>query len=305
MGIKYRFTAVVAISLITTISLATEISDSQLPQFTVSQTDVSTTAASFFSHGVDLISLLESPPSFSYDFEEGINARELRGAIVPYNPDAPPWRFAQIQNPLGLQILQDPLTGNKYAKTYWVKGAGLEFDLNTQKKVQLYGEFGAHARQEEVWYFESHFPTIGFEYDNYPEIIIQMHEKADACEQDREPPLALEVKQDGIILTWRNDERKCTPLGSNDLNPRVRNLGLLPKGQLLKWIIHVVWSPNGQGALTIILNNKVLFMEDNLFIGYEDDVGSYIGWGIYKFPLNSNHSSRTAYYDNFKQWVLR
>jgi hypothetical protein len=85
----------------------------------------------------------------------------------------------------------------------------------------------------------------------------------------------------------------------------VRNLGPLPKDQLLSWIIHAAWDPSGNGALTIILNNKVLFMEENLSIGFEDDVSPYIGWGIYKFPLDSNHLSRTAYYDNFKQWILK
>ncbi|MBQ0729125.1 MAG: heparin lyase I family protein [Oleispira antarctica] len=262
-------------------------------------------AASFLSHDVDLVNLLQSPPDFSYDFELGINATHLRGAPVPYEPAAPAWRFAQIQNPNGVQVLQDPTTGNHYVKTFWEKGTGLDYDDNTQRKIQIYGEFGAHARQEEVWYFESFFPTEGFAYDNFPEIIVQLHGRPDACEYDRDPPLAIEVKQDDIIITWRHDERVCTPAGFSDWNERVRNLGPLPKDQLVSWIIHAAWDPNGNGALTIIVNNKVLFMEDNLFIGFEDDVSPYIGWGIYKFPLNSNHQSRTAYYDNFKQWIIK
>jgi hypothetical protein len=229
----------------------------------------------------------------------------LRGAPPSYNPVAPAWRFAQLQNPNGIEILQNPETGNHYAKTYWEKGAGLEYDENTQQKIQIYGELGAHARQEEVWYFESFFPTDGFSYDNFPEIIVQLHGRPDSCEYDRDPPLAIEVKQDDIIITWRHDERACTPPGFKDWNERVRNLGPLPKDQLLSWIIHAAWDPSGNGALTIILNNKVLFMEENLSIGFEDDVSPYIGWGIYKFPLDSNHLSRTAYYDNFKQWILK
>ena len=97
-------------------------------------------AASFLSHDVDLVNLLQSPPDFSYDFELGINATHLRGAPVPYEPAAPAWRFAQIQNPNGVQVLQDPTTGNHYVKTFWEKGTGLDYDDNTQRKIQIYGE---------------------------------------------------------------------------------------------------------------------------------------------------------------------
>lgn len=260
---------------------------------------------SFYSNGLDLVYLLQTPPTFSDDFEQGINARMLKGAYVPHHFSAPEWRFAQIQNPEGIQVLKDPITGNQFIKAFWKKGSGLEFDDNTQRKIQIYGEFGAHARQEEVWYFESYHPSDGFAYDNYPEIMVQLHGRPDACEHDRPPPLALEIKQDDIIITWRHDERACTPNGFDDWNERIRNLGKLPKDQVLSWIIHVAWSPNGNGILTIILNQKVLFQEENLFIGFEDEVSPYIGWGVYKFPLDSNFESRTIYYDNFKQWVLQ
>lgn len=260
---------------------------------------------SFYSNGLDLVYLLQTPPTFSDDFEQGINARRLKGAKVPHHFLAPEWRFAQIQNPQGVQVLKDPVTGNQFIKAFWKKGTGLEFDDNTQRKIQIYGEFGAHARQEEVWYFESYHPSDGFAYDNYPEIMVQLHGRPDACEHDRPPPLALEIKQDNIIITWRHDERTCTPKGFDDWNERVRNLGKLPKDQVLSWVIHVAWSPNGEGILTIILNEQVLFQEENLFIGFEDEVSPYIGWGVYKFPLESNFESRTIYYDNFKQWVLQ
>lgn len=263
--------------------------------------------ADFYSHGKNLSQLYLTKPDFSYDFQMGINAQYLRGSPVPYNPSAPKWRHVQIQNTRGVQILTDDKTGNRFLKAYWEKGAGMEWDINTQKKIQIYGEFGAHARQEEVWIFQSAYLSNEFDPDNYPEILVQFHENPDACETDRKPPMDIEIHQDSIMLFWRNDARKCTPSDSIDWyqNENIRYLGKLPKDQVLNWVIHIRWDPNGAGALTIIINNEILFMEDSLFIGYEDDVSPYIGWGIYKFPNNSDYPSRTAYYDNFKQWILR
>jgi hypothetical protein len=134
----YRLSIAAAYLILSAQLVSAEVTDT-------SNTDL--TPASFFSHGVDLVSVLQSPPDFSYDFELGINATHLRGASVPYNPAAPAWRFAQLQNSEGIQIIQNPVTGNHYAKAYWEKGAGLEHDDNTQRKIQIYGEFGAMTRE--------------------------------------------------------------------------------------------------------------------------------------------------------------
>jgi Polysaccharide lyase len=259
----------------------------------------------FYSHGTNLSLLSRTKADFSDDFQKGINAGYLKGSMVPYNRRAPKWRFIQIQNPLGVQVLTHYKTGNNILKTYWVTGGGLKYDDNTQKKIQIYGNWGPNARLEEVWTFQSAFLSNEFKYDNYGEILVQFHENPDKCEYDRRPPLAIEIKRDSLIVIWRNDERKCTPGGEEDPNEDIRNLGIFPKDQVLNWHIHIRWNPNGKGALTIIINNKIQLMEDNLFIGYEDDVSPYIGWGIYKFPKTSDHPSRTGYYDNFKQWIIR
>lgn len=266
---------------------------------------ISESDSDFYSHGINLSQLMLTEPKFSYDFQQGINAEYLRGSAIPYNPHAPKWRYVQIQNPHGVQILTDKKNGNNILRAYWERGAGAEWDSNTQKKIQIYGNFGAHARQEEVWAFQSAYLTSGFDYDSYAEILVQFHENPDSCEFDRKPPMVIQNQHDSILVIWRNDERKCTPANFDDWHERSRYLGKLPKDQVLNWIVHIRWDPSGAGAVTVILNNKVLLMEDNLFIGYEDDVSPYIGWGIYKFPNTSDHPSRIAYYDNFKQWILR
>ena len=60
----------------------------------------------------------------------------------------------------------------------------------------------------------------------------------------------------------------------------------------------------GCGAIELWRDGDKLVQEFNIPIGFNDDVGSYLGFGIDKFTKKSDHNERVVYFDNVKQWII-
>jgi len=211
---------------------------------------------------------------------------------------------SDANNEAGVAV-SDPLNPTNQAMRFlWQQGAGTQYDSNTQKKAHLYGEFGPHHSAEEIWSFDVLFPSVGMEFDPQPAIIMQLHGVPDAGEAFRRPPIAVDNKNDRLTLSWLYDERQITPAGFDDWDVSSRDLGATTKDQWINFVFHVKYDPWGDGALRVLRDGQLVVDESEVAIGFNDQLGAYLGFGIYQFTGTSAYSQRSIYFDNMRQWLV-
>ena len=254
---------------------------------------------------IDIDHVMSTLPTWSYDFEQGWNAEHGKGEFTNKSLLAKKWRYSQMQSKEAGMVVEDPENkNNKVMRFYWQKNGGRKHDKNTQKKAHLYGEFGKDNRQEEVWSFRVYFPSSGMQSDKKSEIIVQWHGHPDEYEAYRNPPLALDNRRDKLTVTWLYDQRAVTPPGYNKWDKKTADLGPTPKDKWVHFVFHIKWDPNGAGALRVWRDNQLKLDKKNIAIGFNDAVGAYLGFGIYKFENTSQHNQRTILFDDVEQWVI-
>ena len=258
------------------------------------------------SSQTEVPSIMATPPIWEDDFEQGWNARHSKGALNNRSDKAKKWRFSQMQNSKSGQVIPDPTNpDNAVMQFMWQKEGGRNYDSNTQKKAHLYGEFGKNNTQEEVWSFRVYFPSKGMEKDNKAEIIVQWHGHPDTFESDRQPPLALDNRNDQLTVTWLYDQRAWTFPGSSDRHSRHQPLGKTPKDQWVHFIFHIKWDPDGDGMLKVWQDGVLKIEQQPIPIGFNDRIGPYLGFGIYKFENTSQHEKRIILFDDVQQWLIQ
>lgn len=255
---------------------------------------------------LNLEDLTKHKPQFTADFQKGWQAEHQRGSRAGQNPEAFKWRFSQMQNNQSGQVIQDPQNPeNKVMQFLWQNNAKAQYDSNTQKKAHLYGPFGKTPQEEELWSFDLYFPSEGMEKDSEPGILIQWHGKADACETDRRPPIALDNKNNQLTLTWLSDAQPCTPLGFSNWKTGSQSLGPTPKDRWVNLIFHIRFSPEGKGLIRVWKDKRLVIDQRNIYLGFNDAQGAYLGFGIYQFTQKSEHPERKIFFDNIQYWNLK
>ncbi len=251
-------------------------------------------------------SFMLAPPVWEYDFEKGWQATDGRGSLKNQSSQAKKWRYSQMQGDDSGRVVVDPEDPNNHVMQFiWYKSKGTEYDSNTQKKAHLYGFFGQTNKEEEIWSFRVYFPKQGMEKDNKSEIITQWHGFPDAFESARKPPLSLDNRKDQLTVTWLYDQRKFTPPWSRNWDSHHLSLGKTPKDQWIHFVFHIKWNPDGSGLLRVWQDGVLKINQPEIAIGFNDQVGAYLGFGIYKFENKSQHNQRRILFDDFKHWLVK
>lgn len=249
--------------------------------------------------------IMASQPTWEDNFEHGWNAIHNKGSLNNRSNNAKKWRFSQMQNDSSGQVILDPKNPTNLVMQFlWQKEGGGNVDSNTQKKAHLYGAFGVNNTQEEIWSFQVYFPAKGMEKDNKSEIIIQWHGHPDTFESDRHPPLSLDNRNDRLTVTWLYDRLAWTPPGLSNRHSRHQFLGQTPKNQWVNFIFHIKWNPEGGGMLKVWQDGELKINQHSISIGFNDRIGPYLGFGIYKFENASQHKQRIILFDQVQQWLI-
>jgi len=151
------------------------------------------------------------------------------------------------------------------------------------------------------WYGLKVYIPEEWENDSEPEIIMQWHGYPDfhLGETWRNPMISLHVKDDEYVLKVKGDSREVT------VEPyefkKAFNLGRIDRGRWMDWIFRIDWN---------YLDGKITIWKDQEKVKvirgancYNDEVGPYYKFGIYKFPWKngpSNVDSRELYYDDLR-----
>ncbi|MCL5018554.1 MAG: polysaccharide lyase [Candidatus Pacearchaeota archaeon] len=142
--------------------------------------------------------------------------------------------------------------------------------------------------------------------DSSAEILCQWHGSNDYLIGEwitRSPPLALATQNGnwGIQYWW--DENF---ISASSLKYKTLNLGSYEKdiGHFINWTFFIHWGFNRDGKLFVWKNNAEVVHLENISIGYNDKVGNYFKFGIYKWDWKKSQTDvneREVYHDDYSR----
>ena len=160
------------------------------------------------------------------------------------------------------------------------------------------GKAGGANQERERWFGFSTYLPNDWKNDSKTDIIFQIHEKPDDCEDWRSPPLYLRVSGDKMQWQSRWDSKKCsngnTPEGTAQIVSRP-----IVKGRWVDWVAHVKWS-YGSDGLVEIWQDGTKIATRNGPNAYNDDREMYLKVGNYKLAWGDGLTQRVHYVDEVR-----
>jgi len=167
------------------------------------------------------------------------------------------------------------------------------------------------APKTSYWYGARIMLPSDYSSDSKHEYVMQWHASADKdslgnpLEPNRSPPLALETENGEwkIVYRWEPNHITTNVNQVNNINKIETSLGsYMP--DLMKWIdwkFYVGWDYDGQGFLYVWKDTSLVLQLQNIPIGYNDDEGTYVKFGVYKAWWSTQPTDvniRRVYHDN-------
>lgn len=234
--------------------------------------------------------------------------------------------FAFSGNP-SVEIISEPFISSSPALKVTLDRNTDKITYRTEvqpvKLPEPYFESGSHAKiGKEYWYeFKTYLPK-NWEFDDYPEIIAQWHNPPDSDlgEEWRSPALSLIIGSGttgagkNYLIETRSDAKQLTPPKTTKHRyPYYKRYEVgkisLDLGRWVEWKFHIKWSFKTDGFIEIFKDGKKIlniYHQPNTF---NDRLGPYLKFGIYKWVWDINNPSyvppynittRTIYFDDLR-----
>lgn len=171
---------------------------------------------------------------------------------------------------------------------------------NVSKKATLFTGREPSCREERWWSWSLLLPSQGMEKDKEAEILAQWHSTPDQGEAWTNPPLSLSNSNGQGSISWLHDTRAITPKGWKWKDRSSVQIGALPLDRWIDWVWHIKWDPWGHGLLQVWMDGRQLVDEKDIAIGFNDQVGNYLGLGLYKYSGKSQHERRVLFVDEVR-----
>ncbi len=232
------------------------------------------------------------------DFEAGgWRAKNNSGSRAGTVAGAPEWAQSMNQSDYSAKAVTSPVRAGKYAMRFEWQAKNYKKGSNVSKKASLFTAKEPTCREEVWWGFSMYCPADGMQKDSKAEILVQWHSTPDKGEAWTNPPLTLSNKNDELSVSWIYDTRALTPDGWRDWDRKRTSLGPTPKDRWVDFVWHVKWDPWGKGLLEIWMDGKKVVNQHDISLGFNDQVGNYMGIGLYKYEGTSDHAARVVYFD--------
>jgi hypothetical protein len=149
---------------------------------------------------------------------------------------------------------------------------------------------------KKIWYGISLFIPGDFPELEKNCIVIQWHGEHDEGEASRSPVLAVRVENRNLFITSRTSKQK---IQNNNRGPSTTHFTLndFPRNEWLDFVVEVIWSHTDNGSLKTWLNGDQI-IRYNGPIGYNDDLGPYFKFGLYK---HSGNIPLVVFHDEYRR----
>lgn len=208
-----------------------------------------------------------------------------------------------------VQAVTSPVRSGKYAARFELRRT--DADVANSKRAEILppspydGSNITGGVGDERWFGFSIFIPKDWVDDNTSaeELVWQVHDIPDSCEDFRSPPVSLLVIGGNFVFEKEWDSRACTP-GNRMEGVKRFPIGALKKGQWNDFVVHVKWS-YGSDGFTQVWRDGTMLVNDKGPNFYNDTSDGYTKIGIYKWtwksdPSASRVSTRVLDYDDFK-----
>jgi len=270
------------------------------------------TAIALFITSAIVLALSESEPFSSGDrnnliFEDGFESggwHTTKGAVLTEfgNTDGPLWYMSQMQGEYSGQVVDQPARIGEHAVRFeWRRENSGE--SNTSKKAHLWAPMTPEPSVERWWGFSMYIPSDGGQADSKGEILVQWHgvPDFDLGEGYRNPIMTIGRRDGNLVTSFKYDERRVTPDGFRDWDYTTTPLGPTPCDRWIDFVFHVQWGPTGGGFVEVWMDGEKVVDEQDVKVGFNDATGPYLGFGIYKWPGDSDHERRVVYFDEIRK----
>lgn len=239
-------------------------------------------------------------------WEDGFEAGGWRvtkgtGVSEGANEDCPIWYMSQMQGDYSGRVVDAPTRAGEHAMRFeWRRERAGE--SNTSKKAHLFAHHAPGPHVERWWGFSMYLPSDGMQADAKGEILVQWHgvPDFDLGEGYRNPIMTIGQRDGNLVTSFKYDERRVTPDGWRDWDSTTTQLGPTPLDRWIDFVFHVQWGPTGGGFVEVWMDGEQVVDEHDVKIGFNDEFGPYAGFGIYKWPGDSEHERRVIYFDEIR-----
>ena len=191
--------------------------------------------------------------------------------------------------------ISDSISRNgKYSMRFELR-KGDEIGWDQDSRAELKDDFNAPLNKE-TWYGISLFIPEEFPELEKDCIVIQWHGEHDEGEASRSPVLAVRVENSKFYITSRTSKQK---IQNNNRGPSTTHFTLndFPRNEWLDFVVEVIWSHTNSGSLKTWLNGEQI-INYNSPIGYNDDLGPYYKFGLYK---HSGNAPLVVFHDEYRR----
>jgi hypothetical protein len=240
---------------------------------------------------------------FEDSFESG-GWHATKGAVVDECGDTsgPEWYMSQMQGEYSGVVVDEPARAGDHSMRFeWRRENSGEG--NTSKKAHLWAPMTPEPSVERWWGFSMYVPSDGGQADSKGEILVQWHgvPDFDLGEGYRNPIMTVGQREGNLVTSFKYDERRVTPDKFRDWDYTTTKLGPTPYDRWIDFVFHVKWGPTGGGLVEVWMDGEQVVDKHDVKVGFNDAKGPYLGFGIYKWPGDSDHERRVVYFDEIRK----
>ena len=215
-----------------------------------------------------LTSCIESGnPGAVYDFEsQDFSGFALKKLRFPYSG-----------------YITDSISRNgKYSMRFELR-KGDEVGWDQGSRAELKEDYNAPFKKE-IWYGLSLFIPEDFPELEKNCVLAQWHGEHDLGEVSRSPVLAIRIEKNRLYFNARYNEQKFQ---TRARSPQIEHFELndFPRNEWLDFVVNAVWTHEKDGALNAWMNGEKIISYKGP-TGYNDDLGPYFKFGLYKHSGN-------------------
>ena len=203
----------------------------------------------------------------------------------------------ELAQPYSGQIVTSPVRCGDYAARFEIREGDVQppiIGYRTEIHELLY--FIAPIGSEQWYGFSTYIPTDWPDLDNRT-VISQWHATPDAGEVWRSPPLAVRYTGGRITVTGRYSIEPIQNENDGVMLDLYTHSDTFAKGVWHDWVFHVRWLYEDEGFVEAWLDDTQV-VDYQGPIGYNDKVGVWFKWGIYR---NDHPVTQVIFHDEYRR----
>lgn len=211
-----------------------------------------------------------------YDFESQFSGLEMQTPPTPY----------------AISRVTDIVRRGKYSARFELRQGEKWKNSYRSEYMELFNA----SYDKEYWYGISIYIPSSFPIHDNRNVIMQWHAQPDIGEVSRSPVLSFKYINGNLLFDVRHSTKKIQERNDAQIIP-IGEIQSFEKGKWADFIINVKWSYDKAGFVNIFMNGRRIVHYIGP-VGYNDDKGPYVKFGIYRKDVPYTY---VIYFDEYRR----